>query len=107
MKSRMASVAGVLLLCVGVFLIGRLTGPVPSAAASPTTADPYQYQFLEVGKTYTFTFHWRDGDAFTGILAEVPRAGWVKVKIPVQGKEPPIRWINLATVKWISQDSKK
>jgi hypothetical protein len=104
MKGRVTSLAVVVLLGFGAFLAGRLTTPARSAAAPRAAEEGYQFQFLEVGKSYTFIW---PGSRQTGTLAEVPRAGWVKVKVPAQGVEPPVLWINLATVESIRQGDKK
>jgi hypothetical protein len=101
MKSQMVSLAGVLLLVFGAFLAGRLTTPAQSAAAPKGPAEGYEFRFLEVGKTYRF--QWQ-GTAQGGTLAEVPRAGWVKIKVPVAGGPAPLLWINLATVESIRED---
>jgi hypothetical protein len=83
-------------LGIEVFLAGRLAGPGPSAAASAVSGKGYQFQFPEVGKSYTFH---GQGTIQRGTLADVPRAGWVKIKIPGSGAEAPVLSINLATVE--------
>jgi hypothetical protein len=101
MRTRYAAVAALLVLSCGGFLAGRLT--MPASTASAASEGGYQYLFLEVGKEYTF--HWRDTTE-RRVVAEVPRAGWVKTKAPSAGVEAPAVWVNLATVEWISGDGK-
>lgn len=104
MKTRLAMAFVLFLLACGGFLAGRLAGPTPGAAAAPASEEAYQYQFLQVGKTYSF--HWRNTDR-TGTLAEVPRAGWVKIKAPAAGADAQAVWVNLATVEWIGEEGKE
>ena len=103
MKTRVAAVAALFLLACGGFLALRLLPPAAVASAAAASDEAYQYRFLEVGKTYTF--HWRDTTKL-GTLAEVPRAGWVKINAPATGADGPAAWVNLATVEWISEDAK-
>jgi hypothetical protein len=103
MKRSPAILTVLLVLGCGCFLLGRFGAPTPTATAAPAPEEGYQYRFLEVGKTYTF--HWRDTTQ-GGTLAEVPRAGWVKIKAPATGVDVPAVWVNLTTVEWISEDGK-
>jgi len=91
MKRSILTTGGSLLAVVAILAL--VAAERKSASAEPPARA--EGQFLEVGKSYTFGWTGTTSAEHCKVL-EAPRGNWVKVSIPVEGRESPlITWVNI------------
>jgi hypothetical protein len=74
-------------------------GPVVAVPQPSSSAK----HFLEIGKSYTFVMtNGKSNDLEKCKVAELPRDGWVKVKVKEGNTSIPV-WINLSQVAYVIQ----
>ena len=91
MKRSILTTGGSLVAVVAVLALAAAEWK--SASAEPPARA--EGQFLEVGKSYTFGWPGKTTAEHCKVL-EAPRGNWVKLSIPVEGRESPlVTWLNI------------